>query len=1744
MPTIGRISFSDPASSGTFPIVPDFGYGYAIDPQVVAHPFLASDSTGFKREQRFQVGSGVRRFVVRRQRLTKTDRDALITFWEARHTSGATPTFSTFTYNYPSETNSGATTAITVRFEREPLSLDYLIDRIVSVGIVLVEVPSTVTSYTVASTVDRFPTTALETALAAQQHELIPLLKVRVKESAVSDIYLSNRRVTVGGTTYEPRLIKWSGISQGIGGENDQATFSLGNADRVLTLVANDTLMRRARVTFSLYHVGSQTLINLWAGDLSDYQFDQEGTFEITASDPIYEMTLPYPTRRVSRSCWKTFNDGINCPYSTAGNGGGATSCDKTFNGTNGCQSRGMDSYFGGQYVGIQSAQIKDNTTGKWGMGRTSITATSITNQSAYGMPVPEIYTDVDLETKALIVSGREEGDFYGAVGVVGEGPISSYTRETISGSDFAKHTLDSQFNHGRESYINDSSKLSQRYYGLTESLGDTPNTTSFSVGVSGPERAAGTAFVEIKRTDPKGIQLSRPSDHEMKVWVKQGMSGWIWTNATTPTWGLLTNPIWIAVNAVMRARGIRLPSTTSTATVQSYASAIIDLQSAVTAAGFCDASLPKLVGTGYEPQFKFIGTIGDEKPLKDWIQEILNNCVGYFTFASGKLRFGLRTDTLSTNAFTTGSIVAGSLQVQSHEPTFNHITVQFANSELNWQGDTVTVYDIDHAARIGSTATPFFIKAQLNLVGTCTRSQAARIGTIRMREELGGVTETEWKSARAVRFKTTILALDVEPGEVISITHSDIPGGTAEFRVMRWALNEDFSIDIEARSVTDSMYDMAVGRVGVDVTPDPVDDFPTVLPIAGDVKSVTAGSPSLVTDSRGVQWYEVTLTYNPPDTFQVFNSVHCWTVRSGVVVDLGVFAYNGDGTTSAPGRYGTATVRLTPPVASSNESVRVYVAARSSAYDNPLIQYPNTGATPSAVVTLGPSSPIGTSAADNVTIGTIVASYSDADDLVISIPYTAPSPLGEFVGVHCWEEAVNGATWAPIDRGFFKSSPVILHLDPVTATATKRFYLASCSSTTENTLVRYTDASPTPNGTVVVSPVGRTTGQEYAPLVTGQTVTVEYDDTNVAAPMYRFRLQWTAPTSVSASQSDFGGVNVYFKYANGTIAQAATLAANDTDVRTDWWPLFAGTSAIRVYFVSTDTGSTANANSIYDAVTPYIDVSVVWPLASRGAAAKYADNVTSFAVSNARYTTNGQGQRILLIDSTWTKPSTTAALARWGGVTIYLSIPGEPKVFQLTGGELGSSITFEIAAYPSSTQTWTFYAISQDNNGNLNTDPNSPVAGTPNATLPVSPPAAGSTAQEYTSLVTGFSVTSTTYKTNASGQKSLTFTCSWTRPSDVTFAGVIVYAITPNFTNAVQLSGLETGTTLEVILSDFPTSTESWMIYAVSVDVNNRRNTYLSTTTPKAPISVNPPAVGSSGVEYTPLVTSSSFSSAQVAGSDGTKQRRVTATFTKPSDPTWGRTELRVYDGAILVETASVSSSPAVLTIPDPDSAKTYTAKLVSVDVNNRANTEQASVTPNGSLTVGSASGTFDPSRIAAGTISAAIIMTTPDLQVTGTSSGESGFTASSVRITYTSSASPLRVYDASNEVNVNCDAIRISSASAGNRYPFVYLYRGATMSGIDLYAMPTAGGGRFVLRTETSDTSAFQLDMGIVSYDRRIVCRLDSTQAYIDFRNMSLRADGVDGLSDTKTFQDYNGGSPITRTVVFRRGLCTSFS
>ena len=130
---IGHVTVPEIAASGTFPIVPEYPYGRARKPEVVIHQFGSANA---KIEQRFLLGTGARRFTVRRTWLREAERVALRNFWEQKYGP-----YGAFTYNTPNDDGNG-TTSCTCRFANEPLSWEMVADHACTVGVTLIEIPS------------------------------------------------------------------------------------------------------------------------------------------------------------------------------------------------------------------------------------------------------------------------------------------------------------------------------------------------------------------------------------------------------------------------------------------------------------------------------------------------------------------------------------------------------------------------------------------------------------------------------------------------------------------------------------------------------------------------------------------------------------------------------------------------------------------------------------------------------------------------------------------------------------------------------------------------------------------------------------------------------------------------------------------------------------------------------------------------------------------------------------------------------------------------------------------------------------------------------------------------------------------------------------------------------------------------------------------------------------------------------------------------------------------------------------------------------------------------------------------------------------------------------------------------------------------------------------------------------------------------------------------------------------------
>jgi len=342
--------------------------------------------------------------------------------------------------------------------------------------------------------------------------------------------------------------------------------------------LANDTDLKYAEIDLCLYHVNSGILIQLWKGVIQNFTSDGSANFPVTCSDGFFQIMNQYPERQVSRQCWKTFNDGVNCPYTAHGSGGSATSCDYYLESANGCQAHGMSLYFGGQQADPQGVVIKDDSTGFLGFGRNSVNATSIISDTVWGLALPEIWCNSGgnplfaFMTTPLMVDYRDESTFADSMAIIGAGPLGGFTASAVARNADGFPVIVAPMVDGFtwQGFKVDGNLNVTKYQpgmGLRLVIGNDPaNPTQdyFSLGQGTPQAwepnnyAAGVALCEMRIVKPSAIQPSTPDRHQMTVPVDYGLWGWVWdASGNRSAVKGLVNPFWIAVNMLLRAVGM-----------------------------------------------------------------------------------------------------------------------------------------------------------------------------------------------------------------------------------------------------------------------------------------------------------------------------------------------------------------------------------------------------------------------------------------------------------------------------------------------------------------------------------------------------------------------------------------------------------------------------------------------------------------------------------------------------------------------------------------------------------------------------------------------------------------------------------------------------------------------------------------------------------------------------------------------------------------------------------------------------------------------------------------------------------------------------------------------------------------------------------------------------------------------------------------------------------------------------------
>jgi len=156
------------------------------------------------------------------------------------------------------------------------------------------------------------------------------------------------------------------------------------------------------------------------------------------------------------------------------------------------------------------------------GFGRSTVTATSIISDSIWGNAIQEIWCNDDGDpgkafwVNCMIAAGRDESDFYDALGIVGAGPIGRYTGMLVyQNADGYRYIiapmLDGQPPHGFKVDGSLNVVSNNPTMGLREVVGTDPQSDSFSLG---PGDAAGVGTAAGGRHGVRRDPPYRPVRH------------------------------------------------------------------------------------------------------------------------------------------------------------------------------------------------------------------------------------------------------------------------------------------------------------------------------------------------------------------------------------------------------------------------------------------------------------------------------------------------------------------------------------------------------------------------------------------------------------------------------------------------------------------------------------------------------------------------------------------------------------------------------------------------------------------------------------------------------------------------------------------------------------------------------------------------------------------------------------------------------------------------------------------------------------------------------------------------------------------------------------------------------------------------------------------------------------------------------------------------------------------------------
>ena len=327
----------------------------------------------------------------------------------------------------------------------------------------------------------------------------------------------------------------------------------------------------------------------------------------------------------------------------------------------------------------------------------------------------------------------------------------------------------------------------------------------------------------------------------------------------------------------------------------------MIDEDSFKDAANYCDEKVTSFDTQGRsitEPRYRLNIVINSKRSYLENLQSMLACCAGYLVFTKGQVAMRIERADNPVYAFDDDNIIQNSMSYTAASSTEspNKLNMKYIEPTLDWTSVSAIVEDLADQKQqpVGRGK---IVEKDVELIGVTSQCQALRLGKI--------YRDLIRLCPISIEFKTAMQALNLEPGDVVTISHNvvlednkvqplfkDMPVRITEIR------DDSGTYTIKAQQYNPSIYDDRMGGSIKDfdytTIKKPEDLLPKAVPNVENLNAYTIYKQG----RDGVANYDLVVTYDLPSGYLLETGMVYYKCNEGY--DLSTLGVIPEGVTGA----------------------------------------------------------------------------------------------------------------------------------------------------------------------------------------------------------------------------------------------------------------------------------------------------------------------------------------------------------------------------------------------------------------------------------------------------------------------------------------------------------------------------------------------------------------------------------------------------------------------------------------------------------------------------------------------------------------------------------------------------------------------------------------------------------------------------------------------------------------------------